>query len=442
MASWLTDDPPSTGGGGGTSDHRALSHKNDANQHSGDAVNVTATFPGDDDPSTKTLTAAVAALLPQFGNGVRAARLLCFTDAVDGTATEVVPAFRSYGTAASGVVPSGWKALADPVPVEVIAATAGGLPAFFIPEGPLLGLYSLPEGGGPWINEGPLTGEALFVLAGSGTGGAQWFVPTNANFYGVAPIAGEPADRYEEVFVDVGQVVTLAWSDDSIHKSPGVSTQAEVNGWSELVFGGITVAAVIRVDSFDPEADLTLPGVIGGTPVYENNRYLVAALDDSDPAWQGIYEFGSNGAPPVRREPGAEGTGVGNWDNVTVVKVPGFGMGAGRQIPETWYRGGDGGWRMVGELLEASAITADADLDPRFDVQPVDATGGSIDLALDAFLEGAGLGRRQRIIRIDGEAGNTVTLLGTFNGSIVDRTLAPGEGVEVYGGALGLMLLG
>ena len=38
MASWITDDKPSSGGGGGTTDHRNLSHRNDADQHPMSAV--------------------------------------------------------------------------------------------------------------------------------------------------------------------------------------------------------------------------------------------------------------------------------------------------------------------------------------------------------------------------------------------------------------------
>ena len=427
-------------GGGGTTDHRDLSHRNDAGQHTGAAISVTATYPGDDAPSTKTLTAAIAALLPQFGRGIRSARILGFTDTIDGTATEFTPAFRSVGAPASGYIPEGWAPLVDPVSVSILGPVSGDLPAIFIPDGPLTGLYSLGDEGAPWVDEGLLAGEPLFVLAGSATGGAAWFVPTNSDFFEVAPVAGALATRYEEVFLDVGQVVTRDWIDGSIHDAPGVATQAEVNGWLELVFGGVTISGVIRLDSFDPEAVLTLPGTIGGTPVYPNNRYLVAALDDTDPSWQGFYEFGVDGQPPVRLTFGVEGSGVGNWDNMKIAKVLGYGLGAGRQVPRTWYRGDDKVWRKVGELLEAAPITVDADLNPRFDVQPIDATAGSITVDAAPLLEAAALGVEQVLVRIDSDLVNTVTVTGTFNGSVVDPTITAGNSLTIFGGSSGLQL--
>lgn len=48
---------------GETGDHRALTHRNDANQHTGDAVKVTTTWPGDSEPSDKTLTEGIAAVI-------------------------------------------------------------------------------------------------------------------------------------------------------------------------------------------------------------------------------------------------------------------------------------------------------------------------------------------------------------------------------------------
>lgn len=70
MASWITDDKPSSGGGGGTTDHRDLTHRNDADQHSGDAIKVTTTFPGDSEPSDKTLTEGIAAVIAATGDGL------------------------------------------------------------------------------------------------------------------------------------------------------------------------------------------------------------------------------------------------------------------------------------------------------------------------------------------------------------------------------------
>jgi hypothetical protein len=61
--------PSGGGGGGGTTDHRNLTHRNDANQHTGDAINVTTTFPGDGSASTKTLTDAMAAVIAAVSDG-------------------------------------------------------------------------------------------------------------------------------------------------------------------------------------------------------------------------------------------------------------------------------------------------------------------------------------------------------------------------------------
>ena len=62
----MTISRPGGGGGGGeggTTDHRNLTHRNDANQHTGDAVKVTTTWPGDSEPSDKTLTEGIAAVI-------------------------------------------------------------------------------------------------------------------------------------------------------------------------------------------------------------------------------------------------------------------------------------------------------------------------------------------------------------------------------------------
>ena len=67
MASWTSDDVPSSGNGAGTGDHRDLTHRNDANQHTGDAVKVTTTWPGDSEPSDKTLTEGIAAVIAATG---------------------------------------------------------------------------------------------------------------------------------------------------------------------------------------------------------------------------------------------------------------------------------------------------------------------------------------------------------------------------------------
>lgn len=66
MASWTSDDVPSSGNGAGTGDHRDLTHRNDANQHTGDAVKVTTTWPGDSEPSDKTLTEGIAAVIAKI----------------------------------------------------------------------------------------------------------------------------------------------------------------------------------------------------------------------------------------------------------------------------------------------------------------------------------------------------------------------------------------
>jgi hypothetical protein len=232
----------------------------------------------------------------------------------------------------------------------------------FIPVGEFAGVYSIPESG-PWIKADVKAGEAIYALAGNATGGSAWFSATNANFFDVAPIAGEDATRFDEVFMDVGQVSAAFWLSDSLYNAPGVATQAEVNGWGELIYVGLDVSAVIQLDDFDPEQAVTLPGTLGGKEIYENNRYLIVAnettLDGGSyvaPDWQGFYEFTDSDTVPERLTAGPEGSGVGNWDNVPVAKVRGYGEDS---VGEFWVRGYDRKWRLMSASYLPDEIDAD-----------------------------------------------------------------------------------
>lgn len=397
--------PPGGGGGGGTTVHGDLSGRNAAHQHSGSSVDVTATFPGDDDPSTVTLNVALADLIASIGTGGGTGPTIPFANGDD------------------------WAALVDQLrpgmSIEVIGTDAE-VPA------------------GEWdLNGAGFVGEGVLGIGPNGNStltfqeGASIINPARRLASQCVELVSASS---APVYVAPATVTSIYLDDDALLSSLDAPFILVPNGASLLCSvstgsGFLTGENVLRVDT-------------GGF------TYVVYAYGNTSMADDTISADGTviilivSPAGPVPNPFGpaqglshtdAPGLGIANASRAPYIDIePISGLGSTVQTALANLKGLIDSYEPRVKS-EGPTITEDAALDLQWDVQPIDATDGSI--VLDpAALNGEGI--EQVLVRVDTAAGNTVTVTGTFNGSVVDPTIGVGSSLTIFGGATGLEIHG
>ena len=337
---------------GGTGDHRDLTHRNDANQHTGDAINVTTTFPGDGSASTKTLTDAMAAVIAAVSDG----------------ATEVyIPRYivgQVHETTANLYVNNA----VEPVTDGLTIADADGLLVLLIDGYDTAVTTDLAGAPGSLTAPAP---DGLYVTnASTDDDGSQGviFIVKDGKANRAAPPYPTVGARYIEPFLafEFGPITDAIWE----MAPPGVLFWCQAGGGGE---GRMTrgfyrtdgTSTVVRDESYDVDAPFTVIHVIQG--VYEDVSDLV-------------------GQQPYR------GTSLlwvfSDWNATKAMPVYHVGTTAGLVSvdyePENYtLSGGDGGNSVGGHLAGIDNAIGEQFLDSVY----VPTSGPLVDLATGMELE-------------------------------------------------------